>query len=73
MRSSQQNGQSLVEPFQTTAKQMRALAQLDLIRTGNQAKSQVVLITSGVILVGSLIVVLAPMLILFAFSQTGFY
>ncbi|MBN2471843.1 MAG: type II secretion system F family protein [Anaerolineae bacterium] len=64
IRASQTRGQNLVEPFQVAARQMRQRLQLDLIRAGNQAKTRIVLITSGVILVASLIVILAPMLLL---------
>lgn len=63
VRSSQQSGQSLVEPFQSTARQMRQQLQLDLIREGNRAKTKMVLITAGVIVIASLIVILVPMLL----------
>ena len=68
VRTSQVKGQNLVEPFQSTAEQLRQHLQLDLIQAGNQAKTKLVVITAGVILVASLIVILAPMLLVLAGS-----
>ncbi len=66
VRISIQQGQSLVEPFKVRAAALRGALRLEIIREGNRARIKVVLITSLVVLSASLIVTIAPTLLLLA-------
>lgn len=59
-----QKGQEMVDPFTERAKIMRERLQLEIIEAGNRAKISVTLLTSGFILIASMIVTIGPVLIL---------
>jgi hypothetical protein len=59
-----QKGQSLVGPFRARAQAMRQRLRLAIVEEANRTKIKVTLLTSIVILLGSLIVTIVPTLIL---------
>jgi len=71
VRIGMQKGQEMQEPFRQRAAAMRQRLRLSIIEAGNSAKIKVTLLTSGFILVASLIVTIVPVLVLL--SQEGLF
>jgi Flp pilus assembly protein TadB len=71
VRIGMQKGQEMIEPFRERAEIMRGRLKLDIIEAGQSAKIKVTLLTSGFILLASMIVTLVPVLLLL--TQEGLF
>lgn len=71
VRIGMQKGQEMIDPFRERAEIMRGKLKLNIIEAGQSAKIKVTLLTSGFILLASMIVTLGPVLILL--TQQGLF
>jgi Flp pilus assembly protein TadB len=71
VRIGMQKGQEMIKPFRERAQIMRGRLKLDIIEAGHSAKIKVTLLTSGFILIASMIVTLGPVMILL--TQQGLF